>query len=132
MIRLLPRSTRSYTLFPSPTLFRSHRRGGIGRQGDEVVENPRPLRRVALEAADAVVGLVTEFGAVIIDAHQPGAIIGADVLAVLHPRIIHLLTEVQRPVERSEEHTSELQSLMRISYAVFCLKKQKSKHKNTQ
>src|SRR3546814_20491024 len=120
MIRLLPRSTRSYTLFPSPTLFRSHRRGGIGRQGDEVVEIPRPLRRVALEAADAVVGLVTEFGAVIIDAHQPCAIIGADVLAVLHPRIIHLLTEVQR---RSEEHTSELQSLMRISYAVFCLTK---------
>src|SRR3546814_1925246 len=32
------------------------------------------------------------------------------------------------PFERSEEHTSELQSLMRISYAVFCLKKQKSKH----
>src|SRR3546814_5430942 len=31
---------------------------------------------------------------------------------------------------RSEEHTSELQSLMRISYAVFCLKKQKKKHKN--
>src|SRR3546814_3111702 len=34
------------------------------------------------------------------------------------------------PAERSEEHTSELQSLMRISYAVFCLKKKK-KHKNT-
>src|SRR3546814_2001469 len=32
---------------------------------------------------------------------------------------------------RSEEHTSELQSLMRISYAVFCLKKKKKKHKNT-
>src|SRR3546814_9576861 len=33
---------------------------------------------------------------------------------------------------RSEEHTSELQSLMRISYAVFCLKKKKKKHKNTK
>src|SRR3546814_1600649 len=33
---------------------------------------------------------------------------------------------------RSEEHTSELQSLMRISYAVFCLKKKKQKHNNTQ
>src|SRR3546814_1782322 len=32
---------------------------------------------------------------------------------------------------RSEEHTSELQSLMRISYAVFCLKKKKTKHNNT-
>src|SRR3546814_6055531 len=34
-------------------------------------------------------------------------------------------------IARSEEHTSELQSLMRISYAVFCLKKQKTKHNNT-
>src|SRR3546814_4461504 len=34
-------------------------------------------------------------------------------------------------VERSEEHTSELQSLMRISYAVFCLKKKNNTHKNT-
>src|SRR3546814_1864087 len=34
-------------------------------------------------------------------------------------------------LERSEEHTSELQSLMRISYAVFCLKKKKTKHSNT-
>src|SRR3546814_3138786 len=38
--------------------------------------------------------------------------------------------EVQRP-GRSEEHTSELQSLMRISYAVFCLKKKKKKNKNS-
>src|SRR3546814_5586757 len=36
------------------------------------------------------------------------------------------------PKERSEEHTSELQSLMRISYAVFCLKKKKNKNTNTQ
>src|SRR3546814_2810036 len=35
-----------------------------------------------------------------------------------------------QPVERSEEHTSELQSLMRISYAVFCLKKKKKKNIN--
>src|SRR3546814_7045679 len=36
------------------------------------------------------------------------------------------------PSWRSEEHTSELQSLMRISYAVFCLKKKKTKHNNTK
>src|SRR3546814_6832893 len=36
----------------------------------------------------------------------------------------------RRDVDRSEEHTSELQSLMRISYAVFCLKKKKKKHNN--
>src|SRR3546814_3056766 len=37
----------------------------------------------------------------------------------------------QNNISRSEEHTSELQSLMRISYAVFCLKKKKKTHKNT-
>src|SRR3546814_8595755 len=37
------------------------------------------------------------------------------------------LRETVRPLERSEEHTSELQSLMRISYAVFCLKKKTKK-----
>src|SRR3546814_7114533 len=42
---------------------------------------------------------------------------------VPHQRLAHQLA--QRDVERSEEHTSELQSLMRISYAVFCLKKKK-------
>src|SRR3546814_4641314 len=36
------------------------------------------------------------------------------------------LTGVRKPIERSEEHTSELQSLMRISYAVFCLKKKRN------
>src|SRR3546814_1607146 len=40
-------------------------------------------------------------------------------------------TALQRPEVRSEEHTSELQSLMRISYAVFCLKKKKQKQQNT-
>src|SRR3546814_3497988 len=39
---------------------------------------------------------------------------------------------VQQQLDRSEEHTSELQSLMRISYAVFCLKKKKTKNKTTQ
>src|SRR3546814_1834118 len=38
---------------------------------------------------------------------------------------------IVRPPFRSEEHTSELQSLMRISYAVFCLKKKKTKYKKT-
>src|SRR3546814_2635397 len=40
--------------------------------------------------------------------------------------------QTQRLAERSEEHTSELQSLMRISYAVFCLKKKNKKYKNHQ
>src|SRR3546814_1299714 len=40
--------------------------------------------------------------------------------------------KVQRPEQRSEEHTSELQSLMRISYAVFCLKKKKQQSQHQQ
>src|SRR3546814_6320745 len=99
MIRRPPRSTRTDTLFPYTTLFRSGRScsrnsfvvdgfpdgcgGSGGVQGDR-----RRRRRFR---------------------HRP-------------PRI---------PSARSEEHTSELQSLMRISYAVFCLKKKKKKTRYT-
>ena len=84
------------------------RRGVIGGQGDQVVEDAGPLRRVALEGADAVVGLDREVGAVVIDAHQLGAVIGADILAFLLPRIEHLLAEVQRPVEAGRVVIGEL------------------------
>src|SRR3546814_7926503 len=42
------------------------------------------------------------------------------------------LRDIERRIVRSEEHTSELQSLMRISYAVFCLKKKKKQTRNQQ
>src|SRR3546814_2178435 len=74
MIRRPPRSTRTDTLFPYTTLFRSGGRNG-GRR-------------------------CSRFG----------------------PRVLH---DAALSSRRSEEHTSELQSLMRISYAVFCLKKKK-------
>src|SRR3546814_8665505 len=80
MIRRPPRSTRTDTLFPYTTLFRSTDRGGA-----------RHARRQ----------------------HDPGR--GGDPTS---------------RAARSEEHTSELQSLMRISYAVFCLKKKKILKKN--
>src|SRR3546814_13456413 len=79
MIRRPPRSTRTDTLFPYTTLFRSAGEATLRLFGD------LPLRAVR------------------------GAGGGS-----LH-----------RDMNRSEEHTSELQSLMRISYAVFCLKKKK-------
>src|SRR3546814_20266760 len=77
MIRRPPRSTRTDTLFPYTTLFRSGSNQAIGSQGAHVRTHRFAVRT--------------------------------------------------RPVHhfRSEEHTSELQSLMRISYAVFCLKKKK-------
>src|SRR3546814_9731146 len=60
---------------------------------------------------------------------QPGALSGDD--EALLGAAGALLAEVRAEMDRSEEHTSELQSLMRISYAVFCLKKKK-KETSTQ
>src|SRR3546814_1262934 len=91
MIRRPPRSTRTDTLFPYTTLFRSHHGG---------VDGAVAFLRFAAAAQDhGVSGAQAERGRV-------GGHIGAAFID-----------------DRSEEHTSELQSLMRISYAVFCLKK---------
>src|SRR3546814_5241801 len=101
MIRRPPRSTRTDTLFPYTTLFRSRSVGGGAGQ---------PARLLALELEQRP-SRVEHVGA------------GADpyqLAAVDHRQV----------VDRSEEHTSELQSLMRISYAVFCLKKKTPKTTN--
>src|SRR3546814_4459515 len=85
MIRRTPRSTRTDTLFPYTTLFRSPSR-----------RQPRPERSCLFRGAREGVPLC----------------------------------QLARPLlraRRSEEHTSELQSLMRISYAVFCLKKKNNR-----
>src|SRR3546814_4508290 len=104
MIRRPPRSTRTDTLCPYTTLFRSRRRASPHRQHDlaDMIARFEPAVRVG--------GLGEREG-------------GVD-LGLQSSRLD------ERP--RSEEHTSELQSLMRISYAVFCLKK-KNEHseKNT-
>src|SRR3546814_1479046 len=105
MIRRPPRSTRTDTLFPSTTLFRSDGGGPVhfkhtpnaprllgGRAGVRVrrlfAQEQRARNQQKHAERDARIGDVEDH-------------------------------------ERSEEHTSELQSLMRISYAVFCLKKKK-------
>src|SRR3546814_6787944 len=93
-----PRSTRTYTLFPYTTLFRSARVVALDH-ADGVTEHHRLPRRCALSYMDNTTRC-----------HG-----GRQGLLSTFPRI------AMRP--RSEEHTSELQSLMRISYAVFCLKK---------
>src|SRR3546814_3507130 len=93
MIRRPPRSTRTDTLFPYTTLFRSRRQNsGIV---DQNVDTAEPLKG----------GSRRRF--------QRGGV-----------------GDIDR--KRSEEHTSELQSLMRISYAVFCLKKKKKTNKKQQ
>src|SRR3546814_9509855 len=90
MIRRPPRSTRTDTLFPYTTLFRSRSVRGHGPQPPPSCSAQAPQPRRAGDRAWA--------------ARQSDAAPCAD-------------------RSRSEEHTSELQSLMRISYAVFCLKK---------
>src|SRR3546814_4087458 len=99
MSRRPPRSTRTDTLFPYTTLFRSpsaptERERG---DGDEIPED-----------------------------HEPDEV-DAGLIAV---RSGHQLDSAERH-GRSEEHTSELQSLMRTSYAVFCLKKKNNTEETT-
>src|SRR3546814_7421921 len=89
MIRRPPRSTRTDTLFPYTTLFRSG--------ADVKRERPAILLWKHTEASHC----------------RPVETLGDDLIKAEQTALIG----------RSEEHTSELQSLMRISYAVFCLKK---------
>src|SRR3546814_8374806 len=91
MIRRPPRSTRTDTLFPYTTLFRS--------TSSRISASSKAMPRAESLAAKAV------------------------------PCTWNRLLNASR---RSEEHTSELQSLMRISYAVFCLKKKKKEKKKIQ
>src|SRR3546814_4936742 len=104
MIRRPPRSTRTDTLFPYTTLFRS---------GD-FASSRRPFR-ATLAARGESMRL-----SVILPAKNE-----AEGLRQTLPRLREAQPEAELIV-RSEEHTSELQSLMRISYAVFCLKKKKN------
>src|SRR3546814_4944776 len=111
MIRLPPRSTLTDTLFPYTTLFRSGafeaRRLHVGR----LRRRQREVRRECTRTARATTRRRT-----------------AERHARWHDE---MHGDVQRidGLHRSEEHTSELQSLMRISYAVFCLKKKKTHQK---
>src|SRR3546814_10560765 len=107
MIRRPPRSTRTDTLFPYTTLFLSLR----DREGERVHH--------ADEGNDAA-GLAVEADGFADAAHR--APIGADAAAAAgEPDILVPRADDAFEAVRSEEHTSELQSLMRISYAVFCL-----------
>src|SRR3546814_7401126 len=111
MIRPPPRSTRTDTLFPYTTLFRSQLKLGpdhdvaivVARQGRvEVEETPAEGEEAAAAAPQAAA-----------EGEAKDAAEGEE-------------------KKRSEEHTSELQSLMRISYAVFCLKKKNKKDETTK
>src|SRR3546814_8345594 len=105
MIRRPPRSTLTDTLFPYSTLFRSRLHVGANA-----------------ENAAYPLGLCAEAAAI------------GQMIAAGDRRIVEavLVAEDDALCTRSEEHTSKLQSLMRISYAVFCLKKKKQNKKHLQ
>src|SRR3546814_2260968 len=108
MIRRPPRSTRTDTLFPYTTLFRSVSRLMFSdKTGDFIINTPTGENHFG-----AILN-VKEYS----EATYPGIMNGLKYLDFEY-------------IIRSEEHTSELQSLMRISYAVFCLKKKNKKHVN--
>src|SRR3546814_1165017 len=106
MIRRPPRSTRTDTLFPYTTLFRS---------------NCEPKKYVREFRTDGETHAV-EVGQVL-TAGVFGDIKAVDVIGTTKGRGFTGAMKRHNFSGRSEEHTSELQSLMRISYAVFCLKK---------
>src|SRR3546814_2521554 len=104
MIRRPPRSTRTDTLLPYPTLFRSA----------EVVRGA--VKSVPREQIEACTALnLTRW-------QRMRHVLLPQAFVVMLPTFGNNAIEL---LKRSEEHTSELQSLMRISYAVFCLKKKK-------
>src|SRR3546814_8436538 len=113
MIRRPPRSTRTDTLFPYTTLFRA----------------------LFLVSEDAPTNMIVGAGAGAYHAAYvtatPGVALPEDErtpegIAAAWDKIIDRSGEIVPQSGRSEEHTSELQSLMRISYADFCLKKKKN------
>src|SRR3546814_1693692 len=104
MTRRPPRSTRTDPLFPYTALFRSIRCGG---------ERKRPDRLRLAEGGSPMTGSDTSQGCDATDPRQ----IPARGWREVAKRVAEQLSR-----DRSEEHTSELQSLMRNSYAVFCLK----------
>src|SRR3546814_1679923 len=108
MIRRPPRSTRTDTLFPYTTLFRSlaDAQQSIGKASQAAAQAASQGVAQAQAAAGQAAGAMSQAASSLGNAGNAlGNALGG----------------------RSEEHTSELQSLMRISYAVFCLKKKKIK-----
>src|SRR3546814_1615565 len=112
MIRRPPRSTRTDTLFPYTTLFRSRHRPAL----------PAVRGRPAVPGDRQGDALWPGAGGTAVSPLELGLLIAVVTIAVLATGIP---IAFGLGLVRSEEHTSELQSLMRISYAVFCLKKKK-------
>src|SRR3546814_5434039 len=130
MIRRPPRSTRTDTLFPYTTLFRSRAavlededsdEDEVAKAEQELVVIDRAMRALNDRPPVLADELRSEAGAFLILSRN-----GEPTLVPQYYTETEVIADegvVEAIEERSEEHTSELQSLMRISYAVFCLKK---------
>src|SRR3546814_4133100 len=115
MIRLPPRSTRTDTLFPYTTLFRSD----PVQSCVSCVQLCRATARLVNDVDIQPSAAITASHIAVVDALPPRSAVRCPVSSARDTAAsIRSATSA-----RSEEHTSELQSLMRISYAVFCLKK---------
>src|SRR3546814_2586695 len=124
MDRVPPISTRTDTLFPYPTLFRS-----LPKASRPAVENSWLWTTGGGGAGSGAGAGVWQATSSVAVASRAGIASFIAFMAIPSPRWMRSVAwgAAVRRWPRSEEHTSELQSLMRISYAVFCLKK-----KNTQ
>src|SRR3546814_8340281 len=111
MILRPPRFTRTESLLPYTTLFRSHRLRETRREPGPAPDARRFPARIALPENDIV---------------DPFGVDAAALDKGPEDQSSKLTGGQRRQPARSEEHTSELQSLMRTSYAVFCLKKKKN------
>src|SRR3546814_6356146 len=121
MIRRPPRSTRTDTLIPYTTLFRS---------GQSVAHWDPHNHPIVSEVAGFIRFVDFIDGVTVIE--KTDDLTGLASREITDPKRRGSQGKDLRPIVRtvrSEEHTSELQSLMRISYAVFCLKKKKKKKK---
>src|SRR3546814_1940906 len=110
MIRRPPRSTRTDTRLPDTTLFRSPAAGGAGVPGAAPAPAPGPRYLPRHRARGG-------------PRRRPGVVV-----RILPGQAVAGAGARLAGARRSEEHTSELQSLMRISYAVFCLTKKTTTH----
>src|SRR3546814_2310769 len=138
MIRRPPRSTRTDTLFPYTTLFRSF-----------LAATPKLAGSSVRQVVTAPLELIDWIDEHLASSDADHAALRARVRDVYGPRLAQLgikpraddsdgdrllraaLINELADFGRSEEHTSELQSLMRISYAVFCLKKKNNRFEST-
>src|SRR3546814_12598368 len=121
MTRRPPRSTRTDTLFPYTTLFRSFNLFPQMTARENVAFGPRQVRGASKEEAlEQAAALLAKVGLADRGHHYPSELSGGQQQRVAIARALAVKPKLML---RSEEHTSELQSLMRISYAVFCLKK---------